>query len=168
MPSPEAGQDLVLQVAPVDIERSRLPEPPVSFEHGLGDGLEEGLAGFAGYFPAAPDRGEYPGSTGPSLADIHCRGVADDLPDALPLMLAVDEETFAARGQDADTEAPELGVADVVWGLAGAERPNPGVGEDDLGHEHSPDCGCSRGRADCPIPFRCNNCQEKNDPLSDS
>ena len=54
----EAGQDLVLQVAPVDIERSRLPEPPVSFENGLGDGLEEGLGGIAGRVLSTSDRGE--------------------------------------------------------------------------------------------------------------
>ena len=60
LPSLEAGQDLVLQVAPIDIERSRLPEPAVSFEYGLGDGLEEGLGGVAGRVLSTSDRGERP------------------------------------------------------------------------------------------------------------
>ena len=58
LPSLEAGQDLVLQVAPVDVERSRLPKPPIALEHGLGDSLEERLGGIAGRVLSAPDRGE--------------------------------------------------------------------------------------------------------------
>ena len=126
LPSREMRQDLVLQIAPVHIKRRRLPEPFVAPEHGFGDGLEDGLAGLAGYLPAALDRGEYPGSAGPGLANIHCRGVADDFPDALPVMLAVDEEALAARGQDADAEAPELGVADVVGRPCGGGAPLSG------------------------------------------
>ena len=165
LPPRETRQDLIAQIAPVHIERCRLPEPFVAPEHGFGDGLEDGLAGIAGHLPAAPDRCEYPGGAGPGLADIHCCGVADDLPDALSVMLAVDEESFAARGQDADAEAPELDVADVVGGLARAEHPDPGVGEDELGHEHSPDCGCSRGRAGCPIRSAATMNQEKKRPF---
>ena len=60
-------------------------------------------------------------------------------------MLGMDEEPFAARGQDPDAEASEFAVTDVVSGLARAERLDAGVGQDDPGHEHSPDCGCSRG-----------------------
>ena len=67
LPSVEAGQDLVLQVAPVDIERSGLPEPPVSLEHGLGDGLEEGLSGIAGRVLSTSDRGESSHGTRPRL-----------------------------------------------------------------------------------------------------
>ena len=56
LPSLEARNDLVLQVAPVDVERSRLPERPVSFEHGFGDGVEEGLGRIAGRLLSAPRR----------------------------------------------------------------------------------------------------------------
>ena len=63
--------------------------------------------------------------------NIHCRGVADDLPDALPLMLAVDEEALAARGQDGDAEASEFAVGSVVGGPARPQRFDAGVGEDD-------------------------------------
>ena len=58
LPTLEAGQDLVLQIAPVDMKGSRLPEPRVPVEHCLGDGLEDGLVGIAGQVLSAPDRGE--------------------------------------------------------------------------------------------------------------
>ena len=51
LPSRELRQDLLAQIAPVDAKRSRLPEPLVTLEHGLGDGLEEGLFGIAGRLP---------------------------------------------------------------------------------------------------------------------
>ena len=130
MPSLEAGQDLVLQVAPVDIQRSRLPEPPVSFEHGLGDGLEEGLGGVAGRVLSASDRGESSHGTRPRFVHAHGRGVAEDLPDAFSPMLGMDEEAFAAGGQDPDAEASEFAVADVVGGLARSKRLDAGVGQD--------------------------------------
>ena len=74
LPSPEAGQDLVFQVAPVDIERSRLPEPSVAFEHGLGDGLEEGLGGIAGRVLSTSDRGESSHRTRPRFVHAHGSG----------------------------------------------------------------------------------------------
>ena len=168
LPSLEVGQDLVFQVAPIDIERSRLPEPPVALEYGLGDGLEEGLGGIAGRALSAPDRGEHADRAGPRLAHTHGRGVADDLPDAFSPMLAMDEESLAARGEHPDAEAPELAVADIVGGPARPQRLDAGVGQDDLGHACSPGCGCSRGRAGCPIRSAATMIRRKNDPLSTS
>ena len=168
LPSVEAGQDLVLQVASVDIERSRLPEPSVSFEHGLGDGFEELLGGIAGWVLSAPDRGERSDRAGPRLAHTHGRGVADDLPDAFSPMLAMDEEPLAARGEHPDAEAPELAVADVVGGPARPQHLDAGVGEDDPGHEPSPECSCSRGCGSCAIRSAATMIRRKNDPLSDS
>ena len=79
LPSVEAGHDLVLQVAPVDIERSGLPEPSVSLEHGLGDGLEEGLSGIAGRVLSTSDRGERSDRARARFVQAHGRGVAEDL-----------------------------------------------------------------------------------------
>ena len=123
LPSLEAGQDLVLQVAPIDIERSRLPEPSVALEHGLGDGLEEGLGGIAGRVLSTPDRGESSHGTRPRFVHAHSGCVAEDLPDSVSPMLGMDEEAFAAGGQDPDTEASEFAVANVVGDLAGSKRP---------------------------------------------
>ena len=89
--SREMRKDLIPQVAPVHIERSGLPDSLVTLEHGRGDGLEECLAGIPGCVLAAPDGGENRGGTGPGRRDIDGRGVAHDLPDAFPAMLAVDE-----------------------------------------------------------------------------
>ncbi len=168
LPSLEAGQDLVLQVAPVDIERSRLPEPPVALEHGLGDGLEEGVGGVAGWVLSPPDRGDSLHGTRPRFVYAHSGCVADDLPDAFSLMLGMDEEAFAPRGQHPDTEASEFAVADVEGGSAWPKRLDAGVGQDDLGHELSPVCGCSRGSGSCAIRSAATIVRRKIDPLSDS
>ena len=109
--SREARQDLVAQVAPVHLERSRLPDPLVALEHDLGGGLEEGLAGVTRRILSLPDRCQHRAGAAPRLTDAHGVGIPDDLPDALAAMLAVDEEALAARGQDADAEAGELAVA---------------------------------------------------------
>ena len=168
LPSLEAGQDLVLQVAPVDIERSRLPEPPVSFEHGLGDGLEEGLGGIAGRVLSTSDGGESSHGTRPRFVHAHSGCVAEDLPDSVSSMLGMDEEAFAAGGQDPDTEASEFAVANVVGDLAGSKRPDTGVGEGGSGHACSPGCGCSRGSGSCAIRSAATMIRRKNDHLSDS
>ena len=162
------GRIWFFQVAPVDIERSRLPEPSVSLEHGLGDGLEEGLSGIAGRVLAAPDRGERSDRARARFVQAHGRGVAEDLPDAFSSMLGVDEEAFAPGGQHADAEASELAVADIVGGPARPQHLDAGVGQDDLGHEPSPDCGCSRGSGSCAIRSAATIVRRKNDPLSDS
>ena len=104
-------QELIAQITPVHVKGSRLPDPFVTPEHGFGDRLEEIPARFARHILAPPDRGEHRRGLRPCLADIHRHGVADDLPEALPPMLTVDEEAFAARGQDPDAEPPELAVA---------------------------------------------------------
>ena len=117
-PSRELRQDLLAQIAPVHIERSRLPDPLVALEHCLGDSLEEGFSGIAGRILSTPDRGKYRAGARARFADTDGIGVPDDLPDALPAMLAVDEEAFTAGGQDADAEALEIAIAGVVCGLA--------------------------------------------------
>ena len=164
--SREARQDLVAQVAPVHLERSHLPDPLVAFEHGLGDGHEEGIAGVTRRILSLPDRCQHRAGAAPRLTDAHGVGIPDDLPDALAAMLAVHEEALAARGQDADAEAGELAVAGVVCGLAGLERPDAGVGEGGSGHSSSPGCGCSRGTEGCGIRSPATRMRRKNDPVS--
>ena len=51
------------------------------------------------------------------LVEADVAGVAHGLPDAPALVLAVDEEPPGARGQDADAETLQLGIADIVWDL---------------------------------------------------
>ena len=60
--SREMGQELVLEIAPVDGEGPRLPDPGVALEHGLDEILEEGLPRFRVLAPA--DRGEHFGCSG--------------------------------------------------------------------------------------------------------
>ena len=124
----KCGRIWLAQIAPVHIERSRLPDPLVTLEHCLGDGLEEGLAGIARRILSPPDRAKYRACARPRLGDSHGIGVSDDLPYALPAMLAVDEEAYSPGGQDADAEAGELAIAGVVCGLAGPERCDAGGG----------------------------------------
>ena len=49
-------------------------------------------------------------------------GVVFGLPDTLAFVLAVEEKAFAARGQETDAEALQLGIADVVWRLATSRK----------------------------------------------
>ena len=160
----ETGQELVPEIAPVDGDRSRLPGPGVAFEHGLGEILEQGLLKTRGLAPA--DRRQHPTGAGPGVLDPHLCDIADDLPDALAAMLAVDEEALAARGQHADAEAPEAGVAHIAGGPARRQRPDPRVGEDGSGHVRSPVCGCSGGTEDIRIRPAATISERKNDPLS--
>ena len=164
----EVRQDLSAQIAPVHLERCRLPDPFVAPEHGLGDGLEERVRGVAGRLLAPADRGENRGCAEPRPDDGHGPGVADDLPNAFPAMLAVYEETFAAGGQHPDAKAPELAVPDVVGALPRSQGLDPGLGEGGSGHARSPDCGCSRGTNGCGIRSPAAGCGRKKDPVSDS
>ena len=71
-------------------------------------------------------------------------------------MLGMDEEAFAAGGQDPDTEASEFAVANIVGDFAGSKRPDAGVGEVGSGP-----CMFSRlqlqpGKRELRNPFRCN------------
>ena len=127
--SGEARQELVPEITPVYLEGARLPAPPVSFEHGLGDRLEQGSrrawgarARRAGSRPAYRRRASVLSLTFQFI------GVAEDLPDALAAVLAVDEEALAARGQHPDAEALQLAVANIVRGLAGLQRRDSGIG----------------------------------------
>ena len=101
----EVRQDLLAQIAPVHIGGPWLPDPFVSLEHGLGDGLQQRLVGPERYGPAPADRGHHLGGAGPRLADAHGRGIANNLPDALSSMLAMDEKPFTVGGQHPDAEA---------------------------------------------------------------
>ena len=149
--SGEIRQDLVPEVSAVHTEGSRLPDPLVVPEHGLGDGLEEGFVGPARHILPPADRGQHLAGAASRFPHVQRPGIADDFPDAFASMLAVDEKAFAARGQHPDAEALELGVSDVEGRLAWKERPHTGHGEGDSRHACSPGCGCSRGTAKCQI-----------------
>ena len=168
LPSLEAGQDLVLQVAPVDIERSRLPEPSVPLEHGLGDGLEEGLGGIAGRVLSTPDRGE---RSDRALDRASSTLMAAASPTIFqtrsPRCWQWTKKRLRPEGRTRTPKPPELAVADIVGGPARPQRLDAGVGQDDLGHEPSPDCGCSRGSGSCAIRSAATIVRRKNDPLSD-
>ena len=114
----EMRQQLAPQIAAVRTERSRLPDPLVTLEHGLGDGLEAGLAGPRRRALASPDCREYPGCVRPRINGVRGRGVADDLPNAFYSVLTMDEVALAARGQHPHAEAFQLAVADIVGGPA--------------------------------------------------
>ena len=60
------------------------------------------------------------------LDETDLRGVADDLPDPLSLVLGMNKETLAHDWIDADAETLETGVTDVAGGLAGPEGVDPG------------------------------------------
>ena len=123
------GQKLVPEIAPVDIEGSRLPDALVALERGLRDGLEEGLSRIARRILPEVDRGDDFHRPRPRLADIHGCDVAHDLPDAFATVLAMHEEALASGGQDTEAETPQLAVADIVGDLAGLQRADAGVGE---------------------------------------
>ena len=56
IPSPEPRQNLVPEVAPIDLQRSRLPVSAVVPEDFLGDGLEDRLLRQGTPIPVAPNR----------------------------------------------------------------------------------------------------------------
>ena len=156
------GQELVLEIAPVDGEGSRLPDPGVALEHGLDGILEEGLPRFRVLAPA--DRGEHFGCSGPGVGDAHGGCIADDLPHALAAMLAMDEEALAARRQHADAEAPEVGVADVAGGVARLEGLDAGVGEAEPWHDRVSRLELQPGNGRHRNPSVCNDVREKKRP----
>ena len=106
--SGEIRQDLVPEVAAVHIEGSRLPDPLVVPEHGLGDGLEEGFVGPARHILPPADRGQHLAGAASCFPHMQRSGIADDFPDAFAPMLAVDEKAFAARGQHPDAKPLSL------------------------------------------------------------
>lgn len=73
-------------------------------------------------------------------------GIAEGLPEAPALMLAVNEVALAARGQDADAEALQLTVADIVWRFPGPESLDPTLGEAGIWHGFPPAFCCRRGK----------------------
>ena len=132
----EPWKDLVAQIVPVDPAGSGLPVPPVPLKDLLGDRLEE-LPFLNDDRFVAPDCGEHFRCAPATLLKVDTLGVADGLPEAPSLVLAVNEVTFGSRRQDADAEAFQFGVTDVVWRLAGFEGLDPGPGEADIGHGFS-------------------------------
>ena len=113
--------------------------------HDLCHGPEDPVFRQDGYFVAA-ERGQQLRRLPAGLVEADAAGVAHRLPNPAPLVLAVDEETLGARGQDADAEALKVAVADVVWGFAGPESLDPVLAEADIGHGFPPASGCRRGR----------------------
>ena len=89
-------QNLLPQIVPVHIEGPRLPNPFVTLEHGLGDGLEERLVGPERHGLASPDRGKHLGGAEPCLVHTRGAGIAKDPPDTHLTMLTMDEEVLPA------------------------------------------------------------------------
>ncbi len=164
----EMRQKLVAEIAPVDVERPGLPDPLVTPERCLGDRLEQRLSGCRGRFLAAPDGGEHFGCRSPRVQDTDGTDVADDLPDALVSVLAVDEEAPAAGRQHPDAEALQLGVTNIVGGFSGLESGYAGVGEVGPGHFVLPVAVATEGTAVADSVPRLQNSGEKNDPISNS
>ena len=123
----------------------------MALEHGLDDGVEEGFVGPARRSLSPADGGQHLAGAGAGLRHIERPSIADDFPDALAPMLAVDEEALSAGGQHPDAEALELGVSDVEGGLAWHERRDASVGQIGSGHSGSPGCGCNQGSDGCGI-----------------
>ena len=127
--SGEPGQDLAAQVASVHLHRAGLPGPLVPAESRLRDSLEDRILRTCGQGAVLPDRGQHRCRARACLARADLVGVADDLPNAPAVVLAVDEPALCARRHHPDAEAFRLPVADVAGGLSRFERPDPGVGE---------------------------------------
>ena len=66
--------------------------------------------------------------------------IANGLPDGPSLVLVVDEDAFAARGQHADAETLQVGAADVVGRFPGFEGLDAVLAEADIGHRFSSCC----------------------------
>ena len=124
----EIRQNLVLQIGPVDGERSGFPDPLVAPEHNLRDPLEQRFPGIGGQPLAAPDRAKHFARADTRLTGGHRFGAANGLPDPLPAILAVDEELLPAVGRHPDAEAYELSVANLAHGLAGLQHPDARFG----------------------------------------
>ena len=141
----EPGKDRASKIFPVDLHGSGLPVPPVAGEDFLGHGLEKPVFGKYGGFVAA-DGGKQFRCLPTSLVEAHAAGVADGLPEAPALVLAVDEEALGSRRQNADAEAFQLCVADIVRRLPGFKGLDPALAEADIGHGFPPASICRRGR----------------------
>ena len=111
----EPGQDLLPVVSEVDRQGAWFPAPPVALEDLIRHGLERnGIAGVRVIrIPVMPrcEQGSCPGA-GTVRSDR--TAVTDGVPDTLSLGLAVEEVALAARRQDADTEALETGIANLI------------------------------------------------------
>ena len=166
--SREIGQELVLEIVPVDPERTRLPDPLVAFEHGPGDRFEQRLLGSRRRGLVAPDRGQHLRGARPRFLHVQGPGIADDFPDAFSTVLAVDEELLASRGQHPDAEPPELAVANVVVGLAGIERADAGVGKVGPRHRFLPVAVAAEGTECCRFSSQAAECGRKNDAKSNT
>ena len=145
IPSPEPGKDLVAQIVPVDLHGPGLPVPPVTGEDLLGNGLEEPLLR-QGRRLVAPESGEQFRRPSAGLVETDAAGVSDGLPETSSLMLAVNEISPGAGGQDPDAEAPQVTVADVVWRSPGLKGLDPALAEADVGHGFPPAFCCRRGK----------------------
>ena len=106
------GQDLVLVVPGIDRPCARLPVPSVSPEDLLGHGLEKEYLRDGGRWlvTTSPRCQQGPGLEARTLeGDV--TGIANRMPDAITVDLAVEEVAFTARGQDPDTEAHQISIS---------------------------------------------------------
>ena len=129
-PAREEGQDLTAEITAVDRERTWLPAPAVAGEDLLGHGLEQRIAGCLRLdISVIAQRHQHGPGAGARFGLGHDRRIADDLPDPMAPMLAVDEIALQARGHDADAVSLQFRVPDVPDGLAGPEGIDPALGE---------------------------------------
>ena len=120
----------------------------VAPKHFVGDGLQRGVRQDRSVLAAAgPDRGQHDPGPFAGVINADGAGLADDLPDATTIVLAMDEVAPVARGQYSDAEALELAVANIVCRLAGLERVDTALIEAKHCHWLS-SCvpSCSRGQ----------------------
>lgn len=140
----ETGEYLFAEISAVHLDRAWLPDPFMPAECRFGNGLEDRLLGLRRHGCVLPDRGQHRGRARTCLAYAQVVCITDDLPDAPPVVLAVDEVAPASRRQHTDTEAFQLGVADVAGGHTGSERPDSGLGEGFSRHRTVLLYSCSR------------------------
>ena len=74
----------------------------------------------------------------PGVLHVQGRGIADDLPDPLALVLGMDEEALASCRIETDTEALEITVVDVADGLAWSKRRDARLGKTCRGQRFPP------------------------------
>ncbi len=127
---PEPRQDLVLEVAEVDLQRTGFPVPGVAAENLVCHGLEQCLVRLSGNVVATVALcSENAPCTVPCPGQRHGIGIADALPGSVATDLRVEEVVFASRRQYADSKSPEHAIADIMDILSGLEGIDPALGQ---------------------------------------
>ena len=135
---PEPRQDLLPVIISVDLERAGFPVPPVTLEYFFRDRLERHP--LHRRRPAAdPGQNRLRPRAGFFLGDV----LADDLPDAPAVALAVNKVSLPAGRQNPDAEPLEFVVADVVGGFARLKSVDPAL----VDHASSPEIVASGEKA---------------------